>query len=110
LVELETWKNKFQEQGINVAAMTYDSSEISRKFVNEQNLTYPFLKDENAKHVIAYKILNESYNPGDPGYGVPHPGVLYITEDGVVAFKLASPGFRDRPSFQAIYDGVSSLQ
>ena len=95
---------------MNVAAMTYDSVEVLKKFAKEKDITYPLLHDEKARHVIAYNILNKSYKPGDPGYGVPHPGVLFVTEDGIVALKLALPGFRNRPSFEAIYGEVSNHQ
>lgn len=87
--------------------MTYDSVEILKKFKKDKELSYPLLSDENAKHVLAYEILNHDYKVGDPGYGVPHPGVLYIDEDNVVTYKIASPGFRDRPSFEAIYSSIS---
>lgn len=88
--------------------MTYDSLEILQNFHREKKLNYPLLKDESAKHVAAFGILNETYKPGDPGYGVPHPGVIFIDNEGVVRAKFAAPGFRERPSFDVIYKSMQN--
>jgi len=83
--------------------MTYDPVETLRQFHDEKQLNYPLLGDVQAKHVNAYGILNDHYKPGDPGYGVPHPGIIFLDDQGGVVYKIAAPGFRDRPSFEALY-------
>ena len=88
--------------------MAYDPIETLRKFHDEKQLSYPLLSDENAKHVSAYGILNEHYKPGDPGYGVPHPGIIYLDEQGKVVYKIAAPGFRDPPSFEELYSTLEN--
>lgn len=47
-------------------------------------LNYPLLQDENTRHVDAYGIRNLDYGRGEKGYGIPHPGILFITRDGTV--------------------------
>ena len=54
----------------------------------------------------AFGIRNENYQPGDSGYGVPHPGILFLNSDGIVELKFAAPGFRNRPSFEAVYEAL----
>lgn len=87
--------------------MTYDSREILSEFHKKHNLPYPLLQDVDLKHVEAYGIKNENYKPGDSGYGVPHPGIVLLNAEGIVEWKFAAPGFRNRPSFEAIYEAIA---
>lgn len=93
-----------------MAGMTYDSRELLAAFHEEQGLEFPLLQDENVKHVDAYGVRNEAYGPGESGYGIPHPGVLYVARDGTVLAKFAVPGYRQRPPFSEIMATVRGLQ
>ena len=88
--------------------MTYDGLDVLADFHAEQELGYPLLADENAKHAVAFDVLNDNYQPGDFAYGVPHPGVLHIAPDGVIAAKIAVPGYRRRPPMEAVFEAVSA--
>lgn len=90
--------------------MTYDDAEVLMAFHSEQGLNYPLLRDENTKHVDAYGIRNLDYGPGEMGFGVPHPGILYITRDGTVTLKFAIPGYRQRPPLEDVYQAILDLE
>jgi peroxiredoxin len=109
LVQLAQWQEKFAELGVNVAAMTYDSQDILAGFHSSENLNYPLLQDQEAKHVLALGILNEDYAPGHRAYGIPHPGIIFIGADGTVKAKYAVPGYRRRPPFDMLYADVEAL-
>lgn len=87
---------------VGVAGMTYDDLEVLAAFHAEHDLGYPLLRDENVRHVEAFGIRNEEYAPGHGGYGIPHPGVMWIDGDGVIRGKWALPGYEERPPFAAI--------
>ena len=87
--------------------MTYDDQSVLAKFHADNELGYPLLQDVDAKHVDAYGVRNMNYQPGDSGYGIPEPGILFISADGVVRAKFAVPGYRTRPPFEEIYQVVS---
>ncbi len=87
--------------------MTYDEQNVLAKFHADNSLGYPLLQDVDVKHVNAYGIRNLNYNPGDGGYGIPEPGILYLSPDGVVLAKFAVPGYRTRPPFEEILQVVS---
>ncbi|MDA0823090.1 MAG: redoxin domain-containing protein [Proteobacteria bacterium] len=108
MVELAKWRERFEALGINVAAMTYDDRAIAAAFHATNNLGYPLLHDEGIKHFEAYGVKNEDYKPGDSGYGIPHPGILVVSPDGIVRAKFADPGFRQRPSFEEIYNALTA--
>jgi len=93
-----------------VAAMTYDSLEVLKNFHDDNDLGYPLLRDVDAAHVISYGVLNEEYEPGHRGYGIPHPGILFIQADGTVALKFAVPGYRGRPPLAEVYAAIEALQ
>jgi peroxiredoxin len=110
LVQLAQWRERFADLGVNLAAMTYDSREILKSFHDSQSLGYPLLQDVDAAHIKAFGVLNEEYVPGDRGYGIPHPGILFIRPDGVVALKFAVPGYRGRPPLEQVYEAIQALE
>ena len=89
--------------------MTYDSQEVLDTFHFEQQLSYPLLQDQEARHVNAYGVRNEEYPPGHSAYGIPHPGIIFIAPEGIVRAKYAVPGYRDRPPFEELYADVARL-
>jgi peroxiredoxin len=109
LVQLAGWKDDFAEIGVNVAAMSYDGVEVLAAFDAKHGLGYPLLQDVGVKHVNAYGIRNMEYEPGDGGYGVPEPGILFISPEGKVLLKFAVPGYRQRPPFDELLRAITSL-
>lgn len=110
LVQLAEYQAAFAEQGVNLAAMTYDSREILAGFHAQQKLNYPLLQDVDVKHFSAYGIVNGDYEPGESMYGIPYPGILYIGADGTVLLKFAVPGYRQRPPFSEVLAAIEGLQ
>ena len=110
MVQLAEWQDRFEALGVKVAGMTYDSQEILAEFRAARALNYPLLRDTDVKHFSAYGVLNEEYEPGDGGYGIPHPGILYVGKDGTVLMKFAVPGYRKRPPFSELVEAIEALQ
>lgn len=106
LVQLEEWRERFAQLGVNVAGMTYDARAKLAEFHGKQALGYPLLRDENARHVNALGVRNLDYEEGHPQYGIPYPGILFIGADGTIKAKFAVPGYRARPPFDAVYEAV----
>jgi|TARA_B110000263_G_scaffold242329_1_gene247678 peroxiredoxin len=86
----------FEEAGIGIVVVTYDSPELQQEFVNAGNLTYQFIADIDATTMSALDILNEQYSPGDPAYGIPHPGVFVIDLNNKIVGKIFIESFRER--------------
>lgn len=83
--------------------MSYDDVAVLRDFHDSEFLEYPLLQDRETRHFSAYGVLNPEYQPGDAAYGVPLPGALYLSPDGIVRRKFAVPGYRERPPMAEIY-------
>lgn len=90
--------------------MTYDDESILADFAAKNNLTYPLLQDVDVKHVNAFGVRNMNYQPGDAGYGIPEPGILYIDAEGIVRLKFAVPGYRTRPPFDDVRNAIRAFE
>ncbi len=89
--------------------MTYADVAKLKAFHDAENLGYPLLQDENAKHVNALGIRNEGYEEGHNMYGIPHPGVMFVDNNGIIRAKYAIPGYRSRPPFEELLAHISGL-
>ena len=92
----------FQSLGVNLAAISYDPYLQNSSFADEQGLKYPILADQNARTVKGFGILNEEYEDGHPAYGIPHPGIIFVSPDATIKFKRAVPGYKDRPNLDEL--------
>ncbi len=101
-MQLQASKKEFADLGVNVAVMTYDAVELNAKFVKQYKITYPLLSDPKGQTAIAFGILNESYPEGHRAHGVPHPGIFFVSNDGVVLAKFAEESIRDRPEIEDV--------
>jgi peroxiredoxin len=102
-VQLAQWQARFEALGVNVAAMSYDDVATLRDFHDSEFLDYPLLQDLDSRHFRDFGVLNPEYEPGDTAYGVPLPGVLFISPEGIVRRKFAVPGYRERPPLAQIH-------
>jgi len=89
--------------------MTYDDVSVLAAFDAEHDLGYPLLQDIDVRHVDAYGIRNQQYEPGDGGYGIPEPGILFIAPDGEIRLKFAVPGYRQRPPLDELLSAIEGL-
>lgn len=105
-MQLERVKSQFTNLGVNVAAITYDSSATNLKFVKQFDTGYPLLSDVGFVHANSFGVLNEAHEPGDYAYGVAHPGMMWISPEGLLRLKFAEPGFRKRPDFEAVIAAI----
>lgn len=92
-----------------MVAMSYDSLDVLEGFHSGNSLPFPMLRDVDATHIKAYGVLNEDYEPGHRGYGIPHPGVFLVGPDGVIQGKFAVPGYRQRPPFEDMLIAARAL-
>jgi len=95
-VQLQSQLQAFRDAGISVVALTYDSPELQREFIEQNGIEYPFLSDIDATTVKRLGILNEEYEPGDRAYGIPHPGIFVVDPEGVIVGKLFVDGYQTR--------------
>ncbi len=102
-MQLEKWRTAFAAAGVNIAAMTYDSLDILKAFHTKEELGYPLLRDEKARHVNAFGVADEKL-----GRGIPRPGMFWLAPDGSIRAKFAVPGYRTRPPLAEVLASISA--
>ncbi|MYE13142.1 MAG: peroxiredoxin family protein [Gammaproteobacteria bacterium] len=103
MVQLEEWRSRFEEAGVNIAAMTYDSTETLKAFHDGQELGFPLLRDVDGQHVNAFGVPDENL-----GRGIPLPGIFWLAPDGRINAKFAVPGYRTRPPLTEVLAAVEA--
>lgn len=88
LVELQENKALFDANGIGMVAITYDDPRHHADFSARHAIEIPLLADIDALTFKTLGILNPDYEPGHDSYGIPHPGMIIVSREGVVAGKL----------------------
>ena len=108
-MQLTEIANQFEEMGVSVVAMTYDSVEMLKTAEEDQGIDFTLLRDEDVTHVNALGIRNLDYEPGQRAYGIPYPGIFLIDADGVIQAKFAEEDYRDRPDFDIVLEAAANL-
>ena len=97
-MELQQNLDGIQQQGLGVAALSYDSVGTLKSFADRQHITYPLLSDPDSKIIRAFDILNETTKPGTFTYGIPYPGVYIVNTQGMVVSKYFEDDYKERVS------------
>jgi len=105
---LEESKEAFSTLGFNIVTITYDPVETLKLVEEDMEISFTMLHDEAIKHVNAYNILNTDYEPGHFAYGVPQPGVMFVSPGGEILAKFAEENFRKRPDWSDVAEALST--
>ena len=83
---MQNAREKFRQQGIGLAAISYDSEAILRNFTLRHKIDYPLIADPKSEIIRSYGVLNAEAT----GFtkGMAHPGYFYVTPDGAMKEKF----------------------
>jgi hypothetical protein len=95
-VELQRNAARYREQGLGVAAISYDSAAVLADFARRKGIELPLLSDEGSRIIRAFGILNDTVPQGTPFYGIPYPGTFIVDAAGTVTAKFFEDDFRER--------------
>ncbi len=96
-MELESQRKRFQERGLGLAALSYDSTGILAAFATRRKITYPLLSDPESKVIRQFGLQNEiDYPPGHLAHGVPYPGTFVLDAQGIVRARHFEKGYAER--------------
>ncbi len=82
--------------------VTYDSPELQQRFIDAGSITYPFISDVDTATMTALGILREDYEPGDPAYGIPYPGVFVLNTEQQIVGKIFVESYRKRVEAEGV--------
>tara|TARA_Y100000766_G_C18897100_1_gene601499 strand:- start:434 stop:1315 length:882 start_codon:yes stop_codon:yes gene_type:complete len=119
-VELQGQLEILREQGLGVAAISYDSVDVLSDFAQRRGITFPLLADDDSSAITEFGILNTvaaegvGDNADDPDVkadvakyvsafganpmivGTPYPGTFMIDGDGKVTSRFFEEFYRER--------------
>jgi hypothetical protein len=93
-VQLQTARARFNEQGIKLAAISYDSPAILGDFAKRHHIEFPLLADPDSNVIRSFHVLNAEAKGMTKGMA--HPGFFYIDESGLIREKYFEAKYTDR--------------
>jgi hypothetical protein len=93
-VQLQNAKERFEKQGIKLAAISYDSPAILKDFAERHKIDFPLLADPDSQIIRSFNVLNAEATGKDKGMA--HPGFFYIDASGVIREKYFEAKYTDR--------------
>lgn len=93
-MQLQHAKQRFEDQGIKLAAISYDSRAILKEFADRLNIDYPLLSDPESTVIRRFRVLNEKAAGINAGMAL--PGFFYIDASGVIREKYFETSYADR--------------
>jgi peroxiredoxin len=104
LIDLETSRHLFEQKGINVVAVTYDSPEVLKSFALRRGIHYKLLADIDSKLIDAFGIRNTEATGSEAG--IPVPNYYLIDAKGIIVKRHAETGLTDRVTASYFYEAV----
>jgi hypothetical protein len=101
-VELEQSRMMLEENGVHIAAVSYDSEEILAAFAQKHSIGFSLLSDKTSGTIRKFGILNTNMAPDLRAYGVPHPVEYLVNAEGLVIRKYFVPNYQHRVTGSAI--------
>ena len=101
---------KEEKEKVQILAVSIDSHELSKKFVQKLkegfsgDLDFPLLEDKNHKVINRYGILNPQ------GNGWPHPATYVIDQRGIVRWKFIETDYKIRPTNNQILTALRQIR
>ena len=93
-MQLQNAKDRFEKQGLYLAAISYDSPAILTDFAKRHKIKFPLLADPNSQVIRGFNVLNAEAKGITKGMA--HPGFFYIDENGTIREKYFEVKYTNR--------------
>jgi hypothetical protein len=93
-VQLQNAKERFDSQGIKLAAISYDNPAILKDFTSKHRIDFPLLADPDSKIIRSFNVLNTAAKGMTAGMAL--PGFFFIDTSGVIREKYFTVKYTDR--------------
>jgi peroxiredoxin len=94
LIQLQSAKARFEEQGLKLAGISYDSEAILKFFADRRKIEFSLLSDPDSSVIRAYDVLNSEAMGQNKGMA--RPGYFFIDTKGVIREKFFEAKYRER--------------
>ena len=93
---MEQSRSTLEAKGVRIAAVSYDSQEILKRFADEHGIGFPLLSDRDSAVIGRFGIFNTNIAPGIRSHGVPYPVDYLVAPDGILIRKYFVPNYQHR--------------
>jgi len=93
-VQLQGAKQRFEAQGLKLAAISYDGPAILKDFAKRHRIDFPLLADPRSEIIRTFNVLNTEAKGMTKGMA--HPGFFFIDESGVIHEKYFEAKYTNR--------------
>ncbi len=93
-MQLQGAKQRFEAQGLKLAAISYDSPAILKDFAKRHRIDFPLLADPRSEIIRSFNVLNTEAKGMTKGMA--YPGFFYIDESGVIREKYFEAKYTNR--------------
>ena len=93
-MQLQDAKQRFENQGIKFAAISYDTPAILKDFAQRHKIEFPLLADPDSQIIRSFNVFNAEATGKEKGMA--HPGFLYIDPGGVIREEYFEAKYTDR--------------
>jgi len=93
-VQLQNGKAKFEQQGIKLAAISYDTQAVLTDFAKRHKIDFPLLADPDSRVIRSFNVLNADAEGMNKGMA--HPGFFYIGDNGTIREKYFEAKYTNR--------------
>jgi peroxiredoxin len=97
--------NEFHQQGIEVAAVSVDSTEESNKLCRSQGYSYPFLSDPTADVIRRFGVLHP--RAGEDGHDIARPAEFFVDSAGIIRWENLTDDLRIRARPELVLKAIS---
>ena len=100
--------DKFRARGVQIAAISVDSSAKSRKLGQDQGYTFLFLSDPNAEVIRRYGVLHRG--AGENGRDIARPAEFLVDTAGGIRWVNLTDDIRVRARPEIVLQEIDYLQ
>jgi hypothetical protein len=93
-VQLQGAKQRFETQGLKLAAISYDNPAILKDFAKRHRIDFPLLADPRSEIIRSFNVLNTEAKGMTKGMA--YPGFFYIDESGVIRDRYFEAKYTNR--------------
>jgi len=102
-VELQGRRQSLTEQGIGLAAVSYDPVPVLSEFAARRGIEFPLLSDPGSATIRKYGIFNTTIpETNQQTYGIPFPGTFMLSAQGVVTARFFEQAYQERNTVASI--------
>ena len=108
MVQLQTSLKEIEATGGHIVGISYDSTNVLKRFAARSAITYPLLSDAGSKTIDAYGIRNKE--APERVSGIPYPGTFVAGTNGIIRAKLFLEGFQERHTVKALVEALKNAR